>query len=124
LLGAAERRRDELGYRLRFPIHQAALGPLFELPVQIEEGRSIDITRAVEIAGRARGERNRPRIGFDSLTPTELRVAQLVRVGLTNSQIAAEMVVSAETVKTHLKHINAKLDIRNRTQLAALIPPV
>jgi len=123
LLGAAERRRDELGYRLRFPIHQAALRPLFELPVQIKEGRSIDITRAVEIAGRARGERNRPRIGLDSLTPTELRIAQLVRVGLTNSQIAAEMVVSAETVKTHLKHINAKLDIRNRTQLAALIPP-
>ncbi len=123
LLGAAERRREELGYQLRFPIHQAALQPLFELSAPLAEGRGIDITRAVEIAGRARGERNRPRIGLDSLTPTERRVAQLVRGGLTNSQIAAEMIVSAETVKTHLKHINAKLDIGNRTQLAALIPP-
>lgn len=123
LLGAAERRREELGYRLRFPIHQAALRPLFELSAPLEEGRGIDVTRAVEIAGRARGERNRPRIGPDSLTPTERRVAQLVGRGLTNSQIAAEMVVSAETVKTHLKHIHAKLDIGNRTQLVALIPP-
>ncbi|MEO5834437.1 MAG: LuxR C-terminal-related transcriptional regulator, partial [Nakamurella sp.] len=123
LLGAAERRREEIGYRLRFPVHQAALRPLFELSAQIELGRGVDITRAVEVAGRARGERHRPRIGPDSLTPTELHVAQLARGGLTNSQIAAEMVISAETVKTHLKHINGKLDIRNRTQLAAIIPP-
>lgn len=84
---------EELGY-LRFPIHQAPFRPLFELSAQVEQGRDIGINRAVEIAGRTRGERSRPRIGLDSLTPTELRVAQLVRGGLSNSQIAAEMVVS------------------------------
>ena len=55
LLGAAERRRAEIGYRLRFQIHQALLSPLFELPEEIDRGRTISIGRAVELI--TRGER-------------------------------------------------------------------
>ena len=69
---------------------------------------------------RTRGQRGRPSIGWDSLTPTELHVALLVREGLTNKQIAERLFMGAETVKTHVSHTFAKLDIAKRSQLAAI----
>jgi DNA-binding CsgD family transcriptional regulator len=64
--------------------------------------------------------RNRPTIGWDSLTPTELHVADLVCEGLTNREIAARLSMGAETVKTHISHIFSKLGISKRSQLAVI----
>ena len=74
---------------------------------------------ALEWARRGRGARQRPPGGWDSLTPTEVRVAELVAEGLTNPEIAERMFVSRGTVKTHVTHIFRKLDLHSRTELTA-----
>ncbi len=66
-----------------------------------------------------RGVRRRPTSGWDSLTPTELRVIEMVAEGLTNPQVAQRLYVSRRTVQTHLAHVFTKLDITSRAQLAA-----
>ncbi len=52
------------------------------------------------------------------LTPRELEVARLIAQGLTNREIAEALVVSPETVKTHVAHILRKLELRSRYQAA------
>ena len=53
------------------------------------------------------------------LSPREQSVARLAARGLTNRQVAAELVISVKTVEVHLSHIFAKLEVSTRTQLAA-----
>jgi DNA-binding CsgD family transcriptional regulator len=55
------------------------------------------------------------------LTPTEERVARLAADGLSNKEIAAELVVSVYTVEKHLSHVYAKLGVRSRTKLASAL---
>jgi DNA-binding CsgD family transcriptional regulator len=59
-----------------------------------------------------RGERSP-----SALTPTELRVAELVCAGHTNSSAARELFVSASTISTHLRSIYAKLHVNSRVLL-------
>ena len=54
----------------------------------------------------------------DVLTPREHEVAILLARGLTNKRIAAELIVSPATVRSHVEHILAKLDLRSRAQIA------
>ncbi len=51
---------------------------------------------------------------LDELTSREREVLALIGRGATNAEIARELFVSAGTVKTHVNHIFAKLDLRNR----------
>jgi DNA-binding NarL/FixJ family response regulator len=57
--------------------------------------------------------------GMDCLTPREREVARLVARGLTNGQIADELVISRGTVMVHIKHILGRLGMSSRTQVAA-----
>jgi DNA-binding CsgD family transcriptional regulator len=83
------------------------------------EGGDLPFAEAVAWIRRARGPRQRPERGWDSLTPTELGVVALVVEGLTNPQIGERMFISRGTVKAHLSHIFAKLGITSRAELAA-----
>jgi DNA-binding NarL/FixJ family response regulator len=84
------------------------------------EGAQLSLEDVVEYVSRARGKRKRPRSGWASLTPTELRVIDLVAEGLTNPQIAQRMFIARGTVKVHVSHIFAKLGVSSRAELATM----
>ena len=83
------------------------------------EGATRPWATSVEYAQRSRGERGRPSHGWDSLTPTEHRVVEMVVAGMTNPQIADELLMGRATVKIHLSHIFTKLGVPhpNRTRV-------
>lgn len=62
----------------------------------------------------------RPGSGWESLTKTERKVAELVADGLTNQQVARHLFISPHTVGFHLRQIYRKLGIRSRTALVRL----
>ncbi|MEU5906765.1 response regulator transcription factor [Micromonospora sp. NPDC047467] len=75
-----------------------------------------EVTR--QLVGRY-AERIRPAgsaVDDVGLTPRELEVLRLVATGLSNGEIAARLVISQETVKTHVSRILTKLDLRDRVQ--------
>jgi DNA-binding NarL/FixJ family response regulator len=58
-----------------------------------------------------------PAAGRDALTAREQEIVQLVARGLSNDELAARMVISPLTVKTHINRALAKLHCRDRAQL-------
>jgi len=54
------------------------------------------------------------------LTPRELEITRLVAQGLSNADIADQLVLSIGTVKSHVAHVLDKLDLRDRVQIVVL----
>ncbi len=84
------------------------------------QGEMLTLAEAIAYARRGRGPRDRPRAGWESLTPVEMQVAELAAEGLSNPQIAARLFIARGTVKMHLSSIYRKLKVGNRTELARI----
>jgi DNA-binding CsgD family transcriptional regulator/tetratricopeptide (TPR) repeat protein len=87
-------------------------------------GAAADVAR-LQATFRAHGIRRGPhakhrraRSGWDSLTPTEMKIAAFVEEGLSNPDIAARLLLSRRTVATHVSHILKKLDVHSRIDIA------
>lgn len=75
--------------------------------------------RTLGVRRGAKGRRDRPTVGWDSLTPSELRVVELAAEGLANRQVAERLYLSTRTVESHLAHVYRKLGFGTRAELAA-----
>jgi DNA-binding NarL/FixJ family response regulator len=86
-------------------------------------GATMDMRRAqsrLRPYGVRLGSRTLQRRGtrsWESLTPSEVRIATLVSEGLSNPDIAARLYVSRSTVQTHVSSILAKLELKSRVEL-------
>ena len=59
--------------------------------------------------------------GWDSLSPAELAVAQVVAEGMTSKAVAEHLYLSVNTVNTHLRHIFTKLGVSSRVELTRIV---
>jgi DNA-binding CsgD family transcriptional regulator len=91
--------------------------------IYTELGAEWDLTR-LRANFRAHGMRPparrtpRPATGWDALTPAQATIAHLAAGGLSNPEIAEQLMISRHTVKTHLTQAMAKLHARSRADLA------
>lgn len=69
------------------------------------------------VAGRLMGQVRHP--AQDTLSSRELEVLRLIAEGSTNREAAQQLFISEATVKTHLLHIYAKLEVRDRASAVA-----
>ena len=107
-----------------YVLKDAAQEEVLEAVRGVREGESpLDSELAARLLRRlaAEGEANGPPRVFrespvDKLTPREFEVLRLMKLGYTNRQIAAELVISLGTAKNHVEHIIAKLGASDRTQ--------
>jgi LuxR family maltose regulon positive regulatory protein len=90
----------------RHPRHRTAHGALL--------ATILDLLR-----GSSRGPERAATPLQDELSEAELRVVRYLPSNLKASEIAAELYVSANTVRTHLRHIYAKLDVHSRSEAVA-----
>jgi DNA-binding NarL/FixJ family response regulator len=76
--------------------------------------------RLIEEFARLGATRRARPAELDELTPRELEVLRLLARGMSNAEIAAELVLSDTTVKTHVTHVLGKLGLRDRVQAVVL----
>jgi two-component system, NarL family, nitrate/nitrite response regulator NarL len=83
----------------------------------VAEGRSVLAPEVTEQVFRL--VRNRPILPMHLLTERETDVLRLLANGLTTVQTGAELYISENTVKTHVRHILEKLEVSNRAEAVA-----
>jgi DNA-binding NarL/FixJ family response regulator len=76
--------------------------------------------RLIQEFSRTAGTHQSAPASLDELTPRELEVFKLIARGMSNAEIAAELVVSETTVKTHVARVLMKLGVRDRVQAVVL----
>ncbi len=76
--------------------------------------------RLIEEFVKTRAHTDKSLVGLDVLTSREIEILANVAHGLNNDEIAAELVISPATVKTHIARIMAKLNAHDRAQLVVI----
>lgn len=89
-----------------------------EHAVEMNAGRLRHFAERELLAAGAGTQRTHGVAGPAALTPSEIRVAELVVDGLTNREVAARLFVTTKAVEFHLSNIYTKLAIRSRRELA------
>jgi DNA-binding CsgD family transcriptional regulator/tetratricopeptide (TPR) repeat protein len=112
---ALAERGDQGGARTHFT---SAYAIYTELGAEWDLARTQAKFRSYGIRRGPHARHRRADSGWDSLTPTEMKVAGLVAEGMSNPQIAAHLFLSRRTVQTHVSHILAKLQLHSRTEIA------
>ncbi|HXP54324.1 MAG TPA: LuxR C-terminal-related transcriptional regulator [Streptosporangiaceae bacterium] len=97
---------------------EAALAGYQQLGAVADRDRARQRVRALGIRRGPRAAHRDTDSGWAALTPTEARIAVLVREGLTNREIGTRMFVSPRTVQTHVSHILQKTGLRSRVEVA------
>ena len=106
--------KDATAERLFEAVRVVAAGEALLAPAVTR--RLISEFARIRPGARAAGPASVAPAAFAALTPRETEVLRLVAEGLSNPEIAARLVVTEETVKTHVSRILAKLGLRDRTQ--------
>jgi predicted ATPase/DNA-binding CsgD family transcriptional regulator len=121
LFGAAEALRNVIQAPLLPPFHifydnnlKMARGQLDRITFEAAWAEGRNMTPEAAIASFARARPSAPALPA-GLTTREVEVLRLLSAGLTNSQIAAQLVVSPTTVNAHLRNIYNKLDVTSRS---------
>lgn len=107
------------GYRRLFLDEGARLARLFQAVLPMIPNRSLhlfasSLLHAFTPAELAQLPAETPRVQIEPLSQQELRVLRLLVAGLSNLEIAQELVVSTNTIKTQVKSIYRKLDVNSR----------
>jgi DNA-binding CsgD family transcriptional regulator len=96
----------------------AALAGYQRMRAVPDADRALGRARAVGLRRGSREAHRDASSGWASLTATEVRIAALVRDGLTNREVGARLFVSPRTVQTHVSHILQKTGLRSRVEIA------
>lgn len=134
LWSAAERLREYVGMPIP-PTYQSDYAPLVDT-VRLElgalvfsaawsEGRAMTLEQAVKYAlgeNETSSDTSKPtsQSAIEPLTPRELQILRLINAGLSNREIAEQLVLSLGTVKWYTTAIYGKLRVQSRTQAVAL----
>ncbi|WP_172652662.1 protein kinase domain-containing protein [Rhodococcus opacus] len=113
------KRSTEKGARLGFDGIAILALPAARVGVP-ESGRVPTEHRSIPDRGRV-STAPKPSAALESLTPREWEIARLVTQGMTNKEIAAELIIGKRTVDTHVAHVLAKCGLRRRSEIASLI---
>jgi DNA-binding NarL/FixJ family response regulator len=121
--------------RVHAALHEGAAGYLLkdagpgEIAAALQAAARGEVFLDAAVARRLAQEIRSPRSGLRSLTAREREILRLVAEGRSNKEIAAELVISERTARTHVSNLLGKLGLASRTQAAllaireGLVPP-
>lgn len=99
---------------------EIAIASALEGAIWVDPGIARKLAELVNTSGESSSACAKTVSRLQKLSEREQQVLGLVVRGMSNLEIAKELYLSIDTVKTHMRHLMEKLDVSDRTQLAVL----